>query len=195
MRLIPFLRSGLVGLACAVGATALRELLDVVAPNMVPYQLVYPAVLLATLTSGVVAGSVSLVAGIAAADFLFVRPRFSFQPETLTHGLSMAVTAVGLVFGLWVAARLNRAAPALAGPEDGPDITALTTRPVVRRARIGEARLVEELGQRLAAIGLAAHALRSDGANPKAIATIEFALDEAWRELKLKGLGQRVEGD
>jgi K+-sensing histidine kinase KdpD len=195
MRLIPLLRAGLVGLACAAAATALRESLDIVAPNMASYQLVFPAVLLATLASGVIAGSVSLVAGFAAADFFFVTPRLSFQPETLTHGLSMAVTAIALVFGLWVAARSKRAAPTLAGLEEGHNTAALTGRAVTRRARFGEAHLVEELGQRLAAIGLAAHALRTDGANPKAIATIELALDEAWCELKLKGLGQIVEHD
>jgi K+-sensing histidine kinase KdpD len=177
MSLASILRASLVGLACAVGATAVRELLDMVAPNMAPYQLVFPAVLLATLASGVIAGSVTLVVGFAAADFLFVSPRLTFQPETLTHGLSMAVTAMALVFGLWVAARSKRAEPTLAGLNDG------------------EAHMVEEVGQRLAAIGLAAHALRTDGANPRAIATIEVALDEAWRELKLKGLGQLVEHD
>jgi hypothetical protein len=63
----------------------------------------------------------------------------------------------------------------------------------VRRARRGEARLVEEVGQRLAAINLAVQALKLDGANPKAIATIELALDQAWHELKLARQGHLAE--
>lgn len=43
--------------------------------------------------------------------------------------------------------------------------------------------LVEEVGQRLAAIALAAHVLEREGANPEAIRTIRTALDEARLEL------------
>jgi hypothetical protein len=66
------------------------------------------------------------------------------------------------------------------------DITAMVrARSVVRQARLAEERLAEEVGQRLAAIGLAVHVLRREGANPKAVTTIELALDEARHELKL----------
>jgi hypothetical protein len=66
------------------------------------------------------------------------------------------------------------------------DITALVeARTAARQARGVDGRLVEELGQRLAAIGLAIHVLKREGANPEAIMTIELALDEAKHELKL----------
>jgi two-component sensor histidine kinase len=106
--LAPRLRAGLLGLACAAVATALRGLLDRVAPAMEPYPLVFPAVLIATLASGVTGGLVALVVGLAASDFFFVPPRFSSAPENLTHGLSMAVTAVALLVVLWLAARYRK---------------------------------------------------------------------------------------
>lgn len=66
------------------------------------------------------------------------------------------------------------------------NITALVdARKAVHEARAGDARLAEELGQRLAAIGLALHVLKREGANPKAIRTIDLALEEARHELKL----------
>jgi two-component sensor histidine kinase len=83
----------------------LRQLLDFVVPDMSHYPLVFPAVLLATLTSGVCGGVVALVLGMAAADYFFVTPRWSFQPENLTHGASLAVTVLALLAVLWVAAR------------------------------------------------------------------------------------------
>jgi hypothetical protein len=135
---------------------------------------------------------VALVLGLASADFLFVPPRFTFQSD-LPHSLSLALTASFPLVVLWLIAGSKRAARVLASHDN---IAALTkARSAARQARRDEARLVEEVGQRLAAIGLAAHGLKIGGANPEAIATIELALDEARRELKLKGLGQFVEHD
>ena len=57
-------------------------------------------------------------------------------------------------------------------------------------AAAADARLAEELGQRLTAIGLALNVLRREGANPKAVRTIEVALAEARRELKLMRRGR-----
>ncbi len=59
-----------------------------------------------------------------------------------------------------------------------------TARADRRRARASQARLIEELGQRLTAIGLAVQVLKRGGANPMAIKTIEVALEEAKQELK-----------
>jgi two-component sensor histidine kinase len=72
---------------------------------MAPYSLMFPAVLVATLASGVGGGLVALVLGLAAADYFFVPPRFSLEPENFTHGLSLVVTALALVGVLWLAAR------------------------------------------------------------------------------------------
>jgi two-component sensor histidine kinase len=101
---VSLLRAGLLGLVCAAVATALRGLLDLVAPAMEPYPLVFPAVLIATLASGIRGGLVALVLGLGASDFFFVPPRYSFAPENLTHGLSMAVTAFALLVVMWLAA-------------------------------------------------------------------------------------------
>ena len=96
-------RAGLLGLACAAGATGLRGLLDLVAPDMVPYPLVFPAVLIAALASGATGGLVALVVGLTACDFFFVPPRYTFRPESLTHALSLAVMALALGVVLWLA--------------------------------------------------------------------------------------------
>jgi K+-sensing histidine kinase KdpD len=99
------LRGVLVGLACAAGATALRELLDFEAPSMAAFPLVFPAVLIATLASGVSGGLVALILGMAAADYFFVPPRFTFRPENLAQGLTLVVTALALLVVLWLTAR------------------------------------------------------------------------------------------
>lgn len=71
------------------------------------------------------------------------------------------------------------------------NITALVAaRRAVRVARASDARLAEELGQRLAAIGLALHLLKREGANPQALRTIDLALGEARHELKLLRQGR-----
>jgi len=57
------------------------------------------------LGSGVSGGLVALVVGLVGADYFFVPPRFTLEPENLTHGLSLAVTAIALVAVLWLAAR------------------------------------------------------------------------------------------
>lgn len=104
-RLAKLLRAGLVGLGCAAGAIALRGLLDLAAPDMEPYPLVFPAVLLATLASGLWGGLVALVLGMAASDYLFVSPRLTFAPENLTHGLNLVLTTVALLVVLWLTVR------------------------------------------------------------------------------------------
>ena len=90
---------------------------------------------------------------------------------------------------------------AVASSDDGhqvlvshEDVTVqIRARSAARLARAAEARLAEELGQRLAAIGLAVHALKRDRMNPKALTTIELALDEAKHELKLMRRGYSAE--
>jgi hypothetical protein len=75
------------------------------------------------------------------------------------------------------------------------NITALVdAKRATRAARAGDARLAEELGQRLAAIGLALHVLKREGANPKAIRIIDLALEEARHELKLLRRGRDDDG-
>jgi two-component sensor histidine kinase len=42
---------------------------------------------------------------MAAADYLFVPPRYTFRPENFAQGLSVVVTALALLVVLWLAAR------------------------------------------------------------------------------------------
>ena len=82
----------------------MRGLLDLAAPKMEPYPLVFPAVLLATLASGLSGGLVALVVGMAASDYLFVSPRLTFAPENLTHALDLLLTAFALAVMSWLTA-------------------------------------------------------------------------------------------
>jgi two-component sensor histidine kinase len=107
-KLAEYVRAGLLGGACAVGAIALRGLLDFIAPDMEPYPLVFPAVLIAALASGWRGGAVALAVGLAASDFFFVQPRDTFLPGNLTHALSLAVTTLALTVVLWLACRYRR---------------------------------------------------------------------------------------
>src|SRR6516225_7453547 len=71
------LRAALLGLAYAVGATAARWLLGLMAPSMAPCALVFPAAILATLSGGLGPGLVTAIIGLALSDYLFMTPRFS----------------------------------------------------------------------------------------------------------------------
>lgn len=109
----------------------------------------------------------------------------------LKHVLNGSRWDFGLAYECRGAIFRLRAVPIMS--DDGPrvlvsheDITALVeARKAVRVARASDARLAEELGQRLAAIGLALHVLKREGANPQALRTIDLALGEARHELKL----------
>lgn len=73
------------------------------------------------------------------------------------------------------------------------DITDMVTaQTAVDAARASEARLAEELGQRLAAIGLAVQVLKRGAEPENAISTIELALEEAKHELKVLRQGHRA---
>jgi two-component sensor histidine kinase len=104
-RMSHFWRACLIGLASAIMATVLRLLLDLLAPDMLPYPFVFLAVLFATFASGATGGLVALVIGLGSADFLFVSPRYSFSPGDLTHILSLLATGLALAAGIWAGVR------------------------------------------------------------------------------------------
>jgi two-component sensor histidine kinase len=98
-----------VGFACAAAAIALRWLLDLIAPDMVPYPFVYPAVLLATLIAGGRGGLVALVVGMLATDYFFVPPRFTLAPHDPTHAASLVITTFAILLVLLLATRYRSA--------------------------------------------------------------------------------------
>jgi PAS domain S-box-containing protein len=110
--------AAVVGLAAAAVATAGRALLGFIAPDMVPYPLVFPAVLFATLVAGPGAGCVAAAAGLIAADYFFVPPIFTFV-TSLTQGLGLATLAGSSLLLIWLADRYRKTFLARAREREG----------------------------------------------------------------------------
>jgi two-component sensor histidine kinase len=107
-RLASALAAVAVGLAAAAAATVARALLGLIAPDMVPYAVLFPAVLFATLAAGAGAGLVAGAAGLAAAEYFFVGVPYTFKVVNLTHGVSVAAAAASLLLMLWLAGRYRQ---------------------------------------------------------------------------------------
>jgi PAS domain S-box-containing protein len=102
-----------VGLVFALVAFAARLALDLVAPGVIPFATFYPAVLLATLVGGWLAGVVTLASGLLLVWYLVMPPRFSFAVESSGQALSLALFAVTAGLLVVVAERLWRQAERL----------------------------------------------------------------------------------
>jgi PAS domain S-box-containing protein len=96
------------GLAAATTATALKGLLGLFVPDITPYALVFPAVLLATLAKGAGAGAVAAAAGFAADEYFFVGKPFSFDIEGPEHGVKVGTSTFSSLLMLWVAVRYRK---------------------------------------------------------------------------------------
>ncbi len=85
-------------MAVAVG---LRAVLDVYLPGLPPFITLFPAVALAGLFCGPFAAVFASLAGVVAAIFLWIPPRWSFAPPNLTNSVAIAIfmAAAGIVIG------------------------------------------------------------------------------------------------
>jgi PAS domain S-box-containing protein len=83
---------GAIGLILA--AMAGREALDPWLPRLPPFITLYPAVALAGLLCGPLAGAIACVAGVVGATYLWIPPRFSLAVPPLTD-----CVAIGLFLG------------------------------------------------------------------------------------------------
>ena len=97
-----------IALLCVAAATVLRLAIDLIAPDAVPYATYFPAILIAALIGGGVAGTLAALVSALAAWYMFVPPRFSFA-----HLRPDDVVSLGLFFFaafaiIWIADRYRR---------------------------------------------------------------------------------------
>jgi two-component sensor histidine kinase/PAS domain-containing protein len=105
----------LLGLACAGLAAALRAVLHPLAPEAAPFAPFLVATLLATLFGGVLAGSVSLVAGTLTGWYFFLPPFGSWDVTpvvTVSLALAASTQVVLVMLGGLVRRALRRSAEA-----------------------------------------------------------------------------------
>jgi two-component sensor histidine kinase len=102
-------RSFVVAGAIIFVAVAIRLVLDGPLPHIPPFITLFPAVALAGLLCGPWAGGVAGLIGAAAADFLWIPPRLSFGPPSLTDGIAVALFIAGSTLLLAVTAALRDA--------------------------------------------------------------------------------------
>lgn len=88
---------------CFAMATLLRLLVDLFAPQAVPFATYYPAILIATLIGGRTAGALATVLSAAAAWYLFVEPRYVWFGVTLTEFVSVVLFFLAAGIIMWVA--------------------------------------------------------------------------------------------
>lgn len=106
-------------------ALSVRALLDSVLPALPPFITLYPAVALAGLLCGPVAGGSALLVAVVAAVYFWIPPRLSFAIPDATGAVTVSLFAVASTIVLWAAARLrselNRVAVARAALDMGLD--------------------------------------------------------------------------
>lgn len=99
-RVAALIRATAVGLAAGAAAIGVRGLLGLIAPGvMARYTLVFPAVLVATLTGGPAAGGLAAVTGLAGGEIVF-GPGPNMKPPDV---LSVAIAGLSLFLVLWLA--------------------------------------------------------------------------------------------
>ena len=90
---------------CVIGATALRLLVDLVAPNAVPFATYYPAVLIATLVGELAAGTFAILLSSLVAWWTFLPPQFEWNRPTTEQGINIALFIFASVLIMWIAAQ------------------------------------------------------------------------------------------
>lgn len=71
---IPVWQGQLLALGCVVGATGVRFLLDPLVKDRVPFVALFPAVLIASVWGGTLAGASTLVLGALVAAYVWLSP-------------------------------------------------------------------------------------------------------------------------
>src|SRR3546814_18181668 len=90
----PLVTQVAIALAAALSAAGARGLLNLVVPGVVPYALIFPAVVGATLLGGTLAGGLTLAACQLLALYVVVPPTQSFAILNPADGVSLALTTV-----------------------------------------------------------------------------------------------------
>jgi PAS domain S-box-containing protein len=128
------------GVACGLAATAARLGLGILAPGAVPFALLFPAMLLATVAAGWQAGAVSALVGGVASWRLFVAPlrHFSIDRPDGVVTLLLYVGSAVLIIAFTGAYRGIALAQAAAGDEAAAERDRLRAE---QRLRDSESRL------------------------------------------------------
>jgi two-component sensor histidine kinase/PAS domain-containing protein len=100
-------RSFLVATAIMAVALAVRGLLDPAWPALPVFITLYPAVALAGLLCGPLAGGASLVLAVLAAIYFWIPPKMSFAAPSTTDAVAVGLFVLNSTILLWVAALLR----------------------------------------------------------------------------------------
>ena len=108
---------GVVAVALLALVVALRLAVDVMAPGVMPFALLYPAVLLATLLAGWMSGAALMTLGGLMVWYAVLEPRGSFALNTTSEGVSLALYFVSASAVIAFAEAFRANAPRLASRE------------------------------------------------------------------------------
>ncbi len=100
-------RSFVIACAIMLVAVAGRAALDTVLPATPPFITLYPAVALAGLLCGPLAGGVATLLGVVAADYIWIEPRLSLGLPNLTDCIAIGLFLAASALVLWGAAALR----------------------------------------------------------------------------------------
>ena len=95
-------------LLCVAAATLLRLAISLIAPDAVPYATYFPAILIATLIGGAVAGTFAALLSALAAWTMFVPPRFSMAYLRTDDVVGLGLFFFAAAAIIWVADRYRR---------------------------------------------------------------------------------------
>jgi two-component sensor histidine kinase len=84
----------LIGLGVVVLTALLRVMLDVIVPGLVPYALMFPAVLLATAVGGWQAGAITLGTALTLAWYAILPPRWSWEVKSAADIVGILLVGV-----------------------------------------------------------------------------------------------------
>lgn len=89
-----YAREAVVALTVVAAAALLRLAIELVIPGVVPFALMFPAVLAATVLSGWRAGATTVAVGGALTWFMVIKPRFSFALVSVADAVSIVLFVV-----------------------------------------------------------------------------------------------------
>jgi two-component sensor histidine kinase len=90
---------------CVAAATLLRQAIDLIAHDAVPFATYFPAILIASLVGGVTAGILALVLSGAASWLMFVSPRHEWVALTADQVASLGLFGFASIMIIWIAER------------------------------------------------------------------------------------------
>jgi two-component sensor histidine kinase len=116
-QLSTFIRNGLrvhsaaafvFAILCVAVATVARLAIDLIVPHADPFVTYFPAIMIATLAGGWVAGMLVFFSATIVAYFLFVPPHYFEYSSTLDNAVNIALFAFATLLILWVSEQFRR---------------------------------------------------------------------------------------